>query len=401
MMNAKTRAGALQTTEDRLHPELAHWAGLFERLRWAGFLLDRDFRLVWTSPDLKRFLDSPADEELGYGLHVFEAFSREAWRGIASKESRARLIRDLAPVVMHDASGQRIELESVSDRVSALLQESDQRPFTRAIATSVDYVEPGGDTALPVMRVNMALTPLRDERGEFVGAVGLGYMSVRPGLVSLLARGDEAMYERMANLVEPQSHTGAILFCDLVGSTDLARTLPTAEYFRLIRSLWTEIDGLVAHSQGIVGKHAGDGASAFFLVGDLGSQSQAASAAIRTARAIHDRSEAIFGTALDRTCLMRVGIHWGSSLYIGQLVPGGRLDITALGDTVNECARIQECADPHQTLASKELIEQLLPDDAAAFEIDADEIRYRPLAEIEDVSEKAIAVAGAIPVAVV
>ena len=386
--------------DQQLHPELAHWAGLFERLRWAGFLLDRDFRLVWASPDLKRFLDCPADEELGYGFHVFEAFGRDAWRRIASKESRARLIKDLAPVVMHDAAGERVELESVSDRMGMLLQESERLPFTRAIATSVDYVEPGGDNALPVMRVNMLLTPLRDETGAFVGAVGLGYMSVRPGLVSLLARGDEAMYERMAKLVEPQSHTGAILFCDLVGSTNLARMLPTAEYFRLIRSLWTEIDGLVAQNRGIVGKHAGDGASAFFLVGDLGSASQAACAAIRTARAIHDRSGEIFGAVLDSSCLMRVGIHWGSSLYIGQLVPGGRLDVTALGDTVNECARIQDCADPHQTLASKELIEQLLPGDAAALGIDVDEIRYRPLADMEDASDKAIAVAGAIPVAV-
>jgi class 3 adenylate cyclase len=97
---------------------------------------------------------------------------------------------------------------------------------------------------------------------------------------------------------------------------------------------------------------------------------------------------------------MRVGIHWGSSLYIGQLVPGGRLDVTALGDTVNECARIQDCADPNQTLASKELIEQLSPDDGGTLGIDPDEIRYRPLAEIKDASEKAIAVAGAIPVAV-
>jgi hypothetical protein len=37
-------------------PDLAHWARLIEQLRWAGFLLDRDFRLVWASPDIERFL---------------------------------------------------------------------------------------------------------------------------------------------------------------------------------------------------------------------------------------------------------------------------------------------------------------------------------------------------------
>lgn len=380
-------------------PELAHWAALIERLRWAGFLLDRDFRLVWASPDLERFLDTPPEKELGYGLHVFEAFNRDAWRRIATLESRARLIKDLAPVVMGDSSAKRLQLDSVSDRVMALLKEAEPRPFTRPIATSLEYVEPRRDSDLAVMRVNVLVMPLRYESGAFFGVLALGYMSVRPGLVSLLARGDEPMYERMAKLVEPQSHEGAILFCDLQGSTDLARTLPTSEYFLLIRGLWTEIDALVADNQGIVGKHAGDGASAFFLVGDLGSPSQAAAAAIRTAGAIHDRSEDIFGTTLDSSCLMRVGVHWGSSLYIGQLVPGGRLDITALGDAVNECARIQECADPHQTVASKQLIEHLSPDDAASLGIDADKIRYRPLADVEDVSEKAVAVAGAIPVA--
>ena len=87
-------------------------------------------------------------------------------------------------------------------------------------------------------------------------------------------------------------------------------------------------------------------------------------------------------------------------MSIGQLVPGGRLDIVALGDAVNECARIQECADPHQTLASKQLIERLSPDDAATLGVKTKEIRFRPISEVEEANDKAIAVAGAIPVAI-
>lgn len=378
--------------------ELSHWAALIEELRWAGFLLDRDFRLVWASPDIERFLGSPPEEELGYGLHVVEAFTREAWRRITTPESRARFWQDLVPFVAGDGLD-RVNDENVSDSVRALLLETEPQPFTRAVATSLDYVEPGSDTELPAHRVNLLLAPLRDASGDLTGVLGLGYMSVRPGLVSLLARGEEVMYERMARLVEPRSRQAAILFCDLHGSTELARTLPTSEYFRLIRRLWTRIDELVAHEQGIVGKHAGDGASAFFLVDDLGSASEAACAAARTAHGIHERSEEVFGERLDSSCLMRIGIHWGSSLYIGQLVPGGRLDVTALGDPVNECARIQECTDPNQTLASKALIEHLSSDHAAALGVDPERIRYRLLSDIPNATGKAIAVAGAIPVA--
>lgn len=379
-------------------PQLAHWADLMERLRWAAFLLDRDLRLVWTSPDLERFAGSPTQDELGCGLHVLEALTLDAWRGIATPESRARLWGDLGPALVGDGLARGIEPDVVPTSLRPLLPEIEPRPFTRPVATSFDYREPGGEGELPLYRVNVLAMPLRDDEGAFLGVLVLGYMSVRPGLVSLLARGDEAMYERMAKLVEPSSHQAAILFCDLEGSTELARALPAREYFRLIRSLWTEIDALVARHEGIVGKHAGDGASAFFLVDDLGSASRAASAAVRTARGIHERSEEILAASLDGSCLMRVGVHWGGSLYIGQLVPGGRLDVTALGDAVNECARIQESAGPRQTLASKDLIEHLSPDDAAALGLDPEKLRYMPLERVAGVSEKATAVAGAIPV---
>lgn len=351
------------------------------------------------SPDIERFLDSAGEQELGLGLHIFEAFNRDAWRRIATEDSRGRLIRDLAPIVMGDVSTP-LELGSVSDQVAAVLRETDPRPFTRPLASSFDYVEPRGDSELPVMRVNMIVMPLYDGDRDFIGALVLGYMALRPGLVSLLARGDETMYERMATLVEPASREGAILFCDLAGSTELAHGLATGRYFRLIRNLWTEIDALVANNRGIIGKHAGDGATAFFLVDDLGSPSSAASAALQTARAIHERSEGIFGDSLETSCLMRVGLHWGSSLYIGQLVPGGRLDVTALGDAVNECARIQELARPHETLASKELVERLSGHDAAALGIDPDKMSYRPLSEVQP-PQSAPRGPTSIPVAVV
>jgi class 3 adenylate cyclase len=379
-------------------PELAHWAELIGRLRWAGLLLDRDLRLVWMSPDMVRFLGGAPEGQLGYGLHVLEALRGDAWRKVATPESQGRFWSDLGPPFLSDALAKGIELDEIPTALRPHVEGIEPQPFTTPIATSIDYREPGSDSEVPVMHVNVLAMPLRGDAGALTGVLILGYMSVRPGLVSLLARGDEEMYERMAKLVEPRSREAAILFCDLQGSTELARTLPTGEYFRLIRSLWTEIDAVVARHQGIVGKHAGDGASAFFLVEDLGSASSAVSAAIRTAREVHERSKDIFGAALDSSCLMRVGIHWGSSIYIGQLVPGGRLDVTALGDAVNECARIQESAAPHQTLASKELIEHLSQDDAAALGLDPEKFRYVPLADMPGATEKAISAAGTIAV---
>src|SRR5205085_5216705 len=133
---------------------------------------------------------------------------------------------------------------------------------------------------------------------------------------------DDAMYERMARLLQPGRRQAAILFADIEGSGLLSRKLPTAAYFELVRRFAAEADEHVAHNQGIVGKHAGDGLSAFFLTDDLGSASRAAAAAIVTAKSLCE-SGARWGGSPEADGdhpRLRIGIHWGGGLYMGQLV---------------------------------------------------------------------------------
>lgn len=74
---------------------------------------------------------------------------------------------------------------------------------------------------------------------------------------------------------------------------------------------------------------------------------------------------------------------------MGQIATSGRTEVTALGDEVNEGARIEACATGGRMLASKNLLERLDPDDARALEIDAHRVIYTPLAELPTASEKA------------
>ena len=57
---------------------------------------------------------------------------------------------------------------------------------------------------------------------------------------------------------------------------------------------------------------------------------------------------------------------------MGQVVTGGRLEVTALGDEMNECARIQATARDGSVLATKALLEQLAPAESEAVGIDPD-----------------------------
>ena len=96
---------------------------------------------------------------------------------------------------------------------------------------------------------------------------------------------------------------------------------------------------------------------------------------------------------------INVGLHWGATLMVGQVATSGRLEVTALGDQMNESARIEAAAKAGAILASKDLIERLDPDDAAATGVDPDRIAYTQLGELESAGEKAIRDAGTIPVA--
>jgi class 3 adenylate cyclase len=74
---------------------------------------------------------------------------------------------------------------------------------------------------------------------------------------------------------------------------------------------------------------------------------------------------------------------------MGRIQTGGRSEVTALGDEVNEAARIEACATGGRTLASKSLIERLNRVDADALGLDTSHTTYTPLAELATATDKA------------
>ena len=124
---------------------------------------------------------------------------------------------------------------------------------------------------------------IHDEAGEIIGYLFFYGPSLPARTLGLLTRGDANMFERMASLAEPGRRQAAILFAALDDSTALSRRLPSAVYFNLIRRLVADMDEVVVARRGLVGKHTGDGVTAFFLADDHGSRSAAARLAIETA----------------------------------------------------------------------------------------------------------------------
>lgn len=82
-------------------------------------------------------------------------------------ETQDQFWRDFGPAFLDDALARDLTLDDLPAALRPLLGEAAPKPFTKPLATSFDYLEPGGDRDLPVMRVNLLAVPLRDAAGAF------------------------------------------------------------------------------------------------------------------------------------------------------------------------------------------------------------------------------------------
>jgi len=242
---------------------------------------------------------------------------------------------------------------------------------------------------------------VRNPDGSLAGSVMLVKPAANMAILGAIASmADLRHLEQMQRVGRAGRRPAAILFADLEGSSPLARRLPTASYFTLGRRLVRACDRCVIDAGGLVGRHAGDGVVAFFLAESAGSESAAARACIAAARAIRGAAAEVAARSelAEGELVLRFGLHWGSKLYVGAVTTAGRAEVTALGDEVNEAARIEACATSGRALASKDLLERLGTEDAAALGLDPDHTAYTALSALPTATEKARRDAPAIAV---
>jgi class 3 adenylate cyclase len=368
-----------------------------EETGWAAEVCDAGWNLVWVSSQARTLIGQEDESGLGLGSHILESRQRPAWQRMVSTDAQEGWVRLNVPQMLADDPDQKERLKAMArPELAAAIDESEPAhiPMWTWLTKTTGVMQAVNEVRNFGMRV-------RTQDGEPFATVYIYGANLPATLLALVAQGDRGMFERMARLAEPGRREAAVLFADIQASGELSRHLSSAAYFRLVQALFTELDQIVIGAKGIVGKHAGDGLSAFFLADDCGSREEAAAAAVDTAIKLSAAAQET-GSASEfeaaRELRLNVGVHWGGALYMGQVVTGGRLEVTALGDEVNECARIQESARDGSVLASKALVERLAPEHAEAIGIDPETVSYVTVAELPGAPEKAIRDAGSIAV---
>ena len=145
-----------------------------------------------------------------------------------------------------------------------------------------------------------------------------------------------------------------VLFCDLVGSTELSGRLDPEEWRDLVRAYQAAASAVVEKHGGHVAQYLGDGVLVYFgypvaLEDEAGRAVGAGLGIVAAIRSLGQRLK----VALEIDLAVRIGIHTGV-VVVGEVGGGARREHLALGDTPNIAARLQSIAAPNTVVVSSE-----------------------------------------------
>ena len=143
----------------------------------------------------------------------------------------------------------------------------------------------------------------------------------------------------------------AVVFIDIVGSTQMVRNRPPADVVRLLNRFFTVVVDEVDRYRGLVNKFEGDASLAIF--GAPNHLNHPEDAALAAARGMAER----LVTEVPE-CTAGIGVAAGE-VVAGNVGAKERFEYTVIGEPVNEAARLCELAKsrPGKLLASSQTVE--------------------------------------------
>ena len=162
----------------------------------------------------------------------------------------------------------------------------------------------------------------------------------------------------------------AILFIDMIGSTELASSRPATEVVDILNAFFGAVVESVHEHGGWVNKFEGDAALAVF--GAPQEIEDPAGKALAAAREMAERLAA----NVDEVDA-GIGVTWGE-VVAGNIGGAERFEYTVIGDAVNEAARLMDLAKERSIpiLASADAVEKASDEEAAHWEL-GDEVELR------------------------
>lgn len=181
-------------------------------------------------------------------------------------------------------------------------------------------------------------------------------------LLHLLARRDEVIRSLLRRRLPVLTHLVALV-ADLQNSVRICAELPPEEYFELINQIWATLDPVFRKYYGAYGKHAGDGLVYYFF------QQPDSNFILNALRCSVEIRESIRRISKEwqirkgwfTELHMNIGLNEGQE-WLGTFQTSTSVELTVLGDTINQAARLSDLARFGEIWTSKGLIAKLPPE---------------------------------------
>lgn len=152
--------------------------------------------------------------------------------------------------------------------------------------------------------------------------------------------------------LEGERRQVTVLFADTAGFTALAEKLDPEEVHQILDRCFELITGAVHRFEGTINQYTGDGVMALFgaPIAHEDGPRRAVHAALAIQQALRDFSQEL-QTQRGFGLQMRIGLNTGL-VVVGKIGDDLRMDYTAVGDTTNLAARMQQLARPGSVVVS-------------------------------------------------
>jgi class 3 adenylate cyclase/tetratricopeptide (TPR) repeat protein len=160
------------------------------------------------------------------------------------------------------------------------------------------------------------------------------------------------MFKPVRSVPEAERRQLTVMFCDLVGSTDLSSKLDPEDLREVVRAYQETAAEVINRYEGHIAQYLGDGLLIYF--GFPVAHEDDAQRAVYTGLEI-PTAIATLNTRLhadyDIQLAVRIGIHTGP-VVVGEMGSGDRHENLALGETPNIAARLEGLAQPNTAVIS-------------------------------------------------
>ena len=146
--------------------------------------------------------------------------------------------------------------------------------------------------------------------------------------------------------LEGERRQVTVLFADVAGFTTIAEKLDPEEVHQIMDHCFERITAEVHRFEGTINQYTGDGVMALFgaPIAHEDSPRRAVHAALGIQRALRDVAQTLQAER-GLSLRMRIGLNTGL-VVVGKIGDDLRMDYTAVGDTTNLAARLQQMAQP-------------------------------------------------------